>query len=110
MAQLTLGLCIGVMMTIRVWNMAIMKQISDSLQGHTDSVRSVVVHDGKIVSESEDKTIRVWDMATMKQISDLLQGHTDSVRSVAVHDGKIVSGSDYETIRVWNMAAMKHSL
>jgi WD40 repeat protein len=45
--------------TIRVWNMAIIKQIGNPLQGHIGSVYSVVVHSGKIVSESEDNTIRL---------------------------------------------------
>jgi WD40 repeat protein len=59
----------GVGKTSVMWDMATMKQISDPLQGHTDSVLSVAVHDGKIVSGSLDKTIRVWDIVTMKQIS-----------------------------------------
>jgi WD40 repeat protein len=62
--------------------MATMKQIGDPLQGHTDSVVSVAVHDGKIVSGSDYETIRVWNMVSMKQP---LQGHI--VNSVATIQG-----------------------
>lgn len=92
---------------IQVWDIAALKQVGESLVGHTASVKSVVTFEGKIVSGSDDNTIRVWDIATMKQIGEPLCGHVGGVTSVAVYDGKIVSGSDDNTIRVWDIATMK---
>jgi WD40 repeat protein len=66
------------------------------LQGHTASVRSVVISsDGhRFVSASWDKTMRVWGMETRETLGAPIRGHTDYIECVAIaSDGqRIVSG------------------
>ena len=54
--------------TVRVWDLATMKQTGDPLTGHDQAVYSVMVTqvNGRsvIVSGGEDHTVRVWDLIT----------------------------------------------
>ena len=81
-------------------------KIIRTLNGHTESVRSVSFSppDGKyICSGSGDKTVRLWNVDTGEIISTL-NGHTDCVWSVSFsRDGnKICSGSSDKTVLLWN--------
>lgn len=75
------------------------------LQGHTNTVRSVVFSpDGKyICSGSYDNTVRLWNTETGETVRTL-EGHTNWVTSVSFSpDGKYVcSGSYDKTVRQWN--------
>ncbi len=73
------------------------------LNGHTDSVWSVLKVNETTVVSAEDRTLRVWDLTT-NTCTATLGGHTDSVWSVAiVNETTVVSGSDDETLRVWDL-------
>ena len=80
--------------TVKIWNAAT-GQVENTLQGHSDSVRSVAFSsDGsRIVSGSADETVKIWNAAT-GEVENTLQGHSGFVRSVAFSsDGsRIVSG------------------
>ncbi|KIK26417.1 hypothetical protein PISMIDRAFT_95013 [Pisolithus microcarpus 441] len=78
-----------------------------TLQGHTDSVNSVLFSsDGKkIVSGADDNTVRIWDAERGVQVGSPFEGHGDVVTSVGFSpdDKRIVSGSHDETVRVWDI-------
>ena len=76
-------------------------ELEKTLKGHTDNVRSLTMHDGKLVSGSSDKTIRVWDIEKGKV--KVLKGHTGLVTTLLTRKGKLASGSDDKTIRVWDI-------
>jgi WD40 repeat protein len=63
--------------------MELLNNLSETLEGHTNSVWSVCSSGDKIVSGSWDHSVRVWDMNTCECVH-FLQGHTDGVRSVLI--------------------------
>jgi len=82
----------------------------NSLEGHSNSVRSVVFSpDGKtLASASFDNTIKLWHLETQKPIATLT-GHSNLVNSVAFSfDGLILaSASDDNTIKLWHLETQK---
>ncbi|MEG4247707.1 MULTISPECIES: WD40 domain-containing protein [unclassified Microcoleus] len=83
----------------------------NSLEGHSDSVRSVAFSpDGKtLASASNDNSIKLWNLHTQKPIATLT-GHSRGVNSVAWSpDGlTLASASDDQTIKLWNLHTQKH--
>jgi len=79
-----------------------------TLEGHTDSVRCLTLHENKLVSGSYDNTIRIWNTETYETIATL-RGHTDWVYCLTHHENKLYSGSRGETmdiggtIRIWKI-------
>ncbi|MEP6490185.1 AAA-like domain-containing protein [Microcoleus vaginatus GB2-A3] len=82
----------------------------NSLEGHSNSVRSVVFSpDGKtLASASFDNTIKLWDLQSQKPIATLT-GHSNLVNSVAFSlDGlTLASASDDNTIKLWHLETQK---
>jgi WD40 repeat protein len=99
--------------TVRVWDLASGRPLSEPLRGHKDVVHSVALGtlDGRpvIVSGGEDGTVRLWDLASGAERGEPLRGHQRAVRSVAAGtlDGRsvIISGGDDSTVRVWDLAS-----
>jgi WD40 repeat protein len=92
--------------TVRLWDAAT-GAARQTLQGHSESVRSVTFSpNGKLmVSGSDDNIVRLWDAAT-GVARQMLEGHSGWVSSVAFSpDGKlVVSGSDDNIVRFWDAA------
>ncbi|KAM4054550.1 WD domain, G-beta repeat domain-containing protein [Hirsutella rhossiliensis] len=78
-----------------------------TLQGHTDHVRSIAFSPDMslVASSSEDCSIRIWKFATGSSLQ-ILTGHSEWVHSTAFsHDGKIVVSGSYDgTIKVWGLS------
>ena len=73
-----------------------------TLQGHTYSVKCLIVHNNILYSGSRDKTIRAWNLDTNECIATL-QGHTSNVLCLIVHNNILYSGSLDKTIRAWQL-------
>lgn len=90
---------------IKIWD-ANTGECFQTLEGHTDSVNSVLFSpNGKnIVSGSSDKTIKIWN-ANTGECLQTLEGHSMNVNSVSYSpDGtNIISGSDDGTIKIWGV-------
>ena len=73
-----------------------------TLQGHTNYVYRLIVHNNILYSGSLDNTIRAWNLDTNECIT-ALQGHTGSVDCLVlvVHNNILYSGSWDKTARVW---------
>ena len=81
-----------------------------TLEGHTGSVRVVVVTpDGRrALSGSEDQTLRLWNLETGQTLRTL-EAHTRPVASMAVTPGgrRALSASHDQTLRLWDLESGK---
>jgi len=79
---------------------------SETMNGHTQTVKSLAVHQGGefIVSGGDDKVLRLWDARTHVQIGSSPQ-HTGAITSVIFSpDGKqILSISGTKNMFLWNV-------
>ena len=96
--------------TVKLWSVE-NGQFIKSLEGHTDSVRSLAFSlDGKtLASGGDDKTIKLWNVETGSHIKSF-EGHSKVVFSVAFSsNGKtLASGSLDKTINLWNVETGQH--
>ncbi|XP_068111138.1 uncharacterized protein [Hyperolius riggenbachi] len=88
-----------------------------SLEGHSDLVTSVLIHDTYIISGSWDTSVRVWDIASGSEVKTLC-GHTGAVTCLAIitpgetrlcsdllppQQHYVSSGSSDCSIKVWSV-------
>ncbi|MBO3752964.1 hypothetical protein J5X84_43545 [Streptosporangiaceae bacterium NEAU-GS5] len=101
--------------TIRLWDVAIHRQIGSPLNHDQGSVRAVAFSpDGRTLasagaSATENGTIRLWDVATHQQIGSPLNHDQGTVYSVAFSpDGlTLASAGEDGTIRLWDVAGRR---
>jgi WD40 repeat protein len=70
-------------------------------KAHTGNVSGALIHDGQLISWSEDKTLRLWDISTGEQ-KRLFEGHSDEVRGAFIRANVLVSWSEEEMIS-WDL-------
>jgi WD40 repeat protein len=88
-------------LSIRIWDWENNNCIS-ILKGHEKWVKCILeLHNGIIVSGSDDKTIKLWkDYELFKTIED----HTNSVRTFCqINNNYFASGSFDCTIKIWDI-------
>ncbi|MEV4551045.1 WD40 repeat domain-containing serine/threonine protein kinase [Nonomuraea wenchangensis] len=94
--------------TLRLWDPATGRPVTQPLTGHTGTVfRMAFSPDGRLLaSGSMDATVRLWDTATGGLVGEPLTGHTGIVEDVAFSpDGRLLaSGSVDTTARLWDAA------
>ncbi|XP_072280919.1 kinesin-like protein KIF21A [Pyxicephalus adspersus] len=88
-----------------------------SLEGHSDLVTAVLIHDTYIISGSWDTSVRVWDISTGSELKTLC-GHTEAVTCLTLvsprekklnssllppHEHFVSSGSADSSIKVWSL-------
>ncbi|XP_018408688.1 PREDICTED: F-box/WD repeat-containing protein 7-like [Nanorana parkeri] len=88
-----------------------------SLEGHSDLVTAVLIHDTYIISGSWDTSVRVWDLSSCSELKTLC-GHTGAVTCLALVSLKdtqlnssllpprehfVCSGSADSSIKVWSL-------
>jgi WD40 repeat protein len=91
-----------------VWEPAV-SRVAKRLNGHTDTVTTMVFAEGApvLVSGSLDGTVRVWHRKEQRQIY-CLQAHAGGVKAVAF-DGpqRLLSAGWDATVAVWDLASGK---
>ena len=86
-----------------IWNPETGKALH-YLQGHTDTVLSVVVSGNIVASGGDDWTIKLWDLTTGKLIRTLI-GHPREIICMAFSpDGKkLASGANDNAVKLWDV-------
>jgi len=83
------------------------KQSILTIKEHKDAIRCIkILHDGRIISGSDDKTLKIWNInSCYKKLysCDLtLTGHTSFVFDIVIlSNGHIASCSNDKTIKIW---------
>jgi WD40 repeat protein len=77
-----------------------------TLRGHTNSVNSVAISDGIVVSGSDDYTVRFWNAATGETVG-LPAKHDNKVTAVAASHELAMSGGWDDTVRFWDLKSGK---
>lgn len=78
---------------IRVWKENKCDMI---LEGHSDSIESMISWNRKLISGGYDKSIRIWnETGTCERV---ISGHTSYIFSLTIWRGRLVSGSEGKSI------------
>ncbi|GAA2216012.1 hypothetical protein GCM10009850_114810 [Nonomuraea monospora] len=92
--------------TLRLWDIATGRPVSQPLTGHTGTVfRMAFSPDGRLLaSGSMDATVRLWDTATGEPAGEPLTGHTNIVEDVAFSpDGRLLASASVDTtVQLWD--------
>ncbi|XP_006457834.1 hypothetical protein AGABI2DRAFT_148368 [Agaricus bisporus var. bisporus H97] len=93
--------------TVREWNLKT-GEVERVFEGeHTESVLSLCVKDGWMVSAGSDWRVVVWNLDRSKNGAvKVLRDHSDSVLCVRLDDQKLVSCSKDRTVRVYTFPGL----
>ncbi|XP_056389027.1 WD repeat-containing protein 5-like isoform X2 [Hyla sarda] len=90
-----------------------------SLEGHSDLVTCVLIHDTYIISGSWDTSVRVWDVHSQSEVRTLC-GHTEGITCLVmvyvdgtklrsdllpIGEHVVCSGSSDSSIKVWSLTS-----
>ena len=86
--------------TIKIWNLTTGEL--QTLSGHQNWIKDMIVHKGLLISSSYDHTIKIWDLNTGTE-RYTLQGHQSPISCMTVCDDQVITGSDDNTIKIWDL-------
>ncbi|CDH55965.1 wd40 repeat-like protein [Lichtheimia corymbifera JMRC:FSU:9682] len=99
----------GLQKNIQIWTIddeedqqVITNKIINS--GHTDVLRSIHYHGGRVVTAGYDKVIKVWDAQTSKCTLSFQSGHEGKIFSVLTNHTSIISAGHDRRIMVLDFA------
>ena len=73
------------------------------INGHQDSISSLIELNGKLASGSKDKTIKIWDLNSNFECLCTLNDHFGSINSlIKDKEGRLISCSQDKTIKIWD--------
>jgi len=79
------------------------------LAHHTGAIHTVIFHDGKLLSGSDDMSVGIVNITGEDSsksrliLSKLLQGHVSRVRALDCQSDKVLSGSDDRSVKLWSI-------
>jgi F-box and WD-40 domain protein CDC4 len=85
--------------TVRVWDLPT-GHCTKILEGHTQTIRDIAVHDDFIVSGGYDKDARVWNWKT-RECLKVLQ-HDSKIYAVELNGKTIATGGTDNDVRIWD--------
>ena len=73
----------------------------------TGAIHTIIFHDGKLLSGSDDMSVGVVNITEDDTksliLSKLLQGHVSRVRALDCQSDKVLSGSDDRSVKLWSI-------
>ncbi|ETO16706.1 hypothetical protein RFI_20634 [Reticulomyxa filosa] len=92
--------------TVRIWDVASMKEI-DRLLGHYNWVNDANFSlDGKmVVSSSDDQTIRLWDISSGQEMRKLRRAEHSITKSKFSPDGNTIVSCEKTIIQLWDVTS-----
>jgi WD40 repeat protein len=108
--------------SVRIWDPATGRQVTELLTGGSGAIRSVCALPGRdadgqtlLAAAGDDGTVRIWDPVTGSQVIEPLAGHTGMVWSVcplpdlppgglAGPSALLASAGFDQTVRLWDLA------
>lgn len=94
--------------TVRLLDVASLKEVPPLIQGHAGSVRAVLVCEEKdlVISASYDLSIRCWSLKT-GMCTRIFHGHFGTINCLDLCGDRLVSGAKDCRVKVWNLLTGK---
>ncbi|XP_051529787.1 F-box and WD repeat domain containing protein 10B [Myxocyprinus asiaticus] len=94
--------------TVRLLDVASLKEVPPVFQGHAGSVRAVLVCEERdlVISASYDLSIRCWNLKS-GVCTMIFHGHFGTINCLDLYGDRLVSGAKDCRVKVWNLLTGK---
>eukprot|EP00760_Papus_ankaliazontas_P001646 PhM_4_TR10552/c0_g1_i1/m.60525 len=77
---------------IRVWdNPVVNDDMKEELNGHSDKIRTMVLHGPMLFTAGADKVINVWNLNSMRLVSVISGKHDKTITSMCLHSNELTT-------------------